>query len=220
MPISHTANILALRARALALPSLVDATSDEFAVTATGYTRSDGGSFVTDGFVEGMEVVPVGFANSTPGIASAVSASTLTIMGGRTIEAEDAGRRLDVALPPLQAWEGIVFEAPVGRWWVEEDYLPGPAFVATVGPGRQLESTPLYVLKLYSPPGYGVLAPYALADALLTHFAAMTPITLSTGDVMRVRGDVAPYRGQLTVREGYALVTVTIPLRLRTANSI
>lgn len=220
MPVNHTANILALRAHALSLLPVAVASVDELAATATGYTRSDGQSFLEDGFTAGMEVVPTGFTQTTPGVISAVTASTLTIEGGREVEALDAGRALTVGLPTLKAWESVNFEPLAGRWFMEEDYLPGPVAVATVGPVRQLESTPIYVLKLYGVPGYDVLAPYALADGLLTHFAAMTPIATSTGDVLRVRGDVAPYRSQLTVREGYALIVVTIPLRLRTANAI
>jgi len=224
MPISHTAIVLALRTHALALPAIVSSTGT-LAATAAGYTRSDGGSFVTDGWIEGMEAVPAGFTQTIPGIvAPPVTASTLPIVGGRTVQADGAGRTLSFGFPPLREWENDEFPPKVngvpvdtaGRYYVDEDYLPGPAAVRTTGPGRQVEHTPTYVLKLYSPPARGILAPYALADALLAHFAPHTALLLSTGDVLRVRGDVAPYRGQLTVREGYALIVVTIPLRLRT----
>jgi hypothetical protein len=149
-----------------------------------------------------------------------VEADMLWVLGGASAQASASGRTLSVGFPALQAWEGVDFEAVQGRWYVDEDYLPGPSAVRTTGPGRQVESTPAYVLKLYSPPGYGVLAPYALANALLGHFPPLLALFPSTGDVVRVRGDVAPYRSQLMTLNGFSLITVTLPLRLRTVNSI
>lgn len=219
MPVDHTVNILALRAHALALPAFAS-TSGTLEATATGYARADAGSFVTDGFREGMEVVPTGFTQTTPGIVSAVTASALTIVGGRTVQATGPGRTLTVGLPPLIAWEGVDFSPEAGRWYVDEDYVPGPAGRKTLGRFAQMEHYPTYFLNLYAPPNYGVLALYALADALTTRFAPETALVLTSGDVLRVRGDVAPFRGQLTTRAGYAVVPVTIPLILRTANSI
>jgi hypothetical protein len=224
MPANDAANILALRAHALALPAVARTTGVDLAATATGYVRSDGGSFLTDGFMAGMEVVPTGFTETLPGIVTSLSATSLTIAGGRDVEAAAPGRTLSVALPSLQAWENDIFPAEgtdlSNRWYVDEDYLPGPSVVRTTGPGRRVDTQPAYVLTLYGPPNFGVLAHFTLADALLNHFAPHTALFPSSGDVLRVRGDVAPYRGQLTVREGFALITVTLPLWLRTVNSI
>lgn len=220
MPVDHVANILALRAHALAMPPVALTSGVELEATATGYTRENGVGFLVDGFMAGMEVVPSGFVQTTPGVIVSVTTTTLTIDGGRTVEVMEPGKSLSVALPSLAAWENDHFAPEAGRWYVDEDYLPGPSSVQTTGPGRQVECNPGYVLKLYGPPGYGVLAHYTLADALLEHFAPMTALYPSSGDVLRVRGDVAPYRDQLRVIDGFALITVTIPLRLRTVNSI
>lgn len=229
MPVDHVANILALRAHALAMPPVALTSGVELEATATGYTRENGVGFLVDGFMAGMEVVPSGFVQTTPGVILSVTTTTLTIDGGRTVEVMEPGKSLSVALPSLVAWENDRFPprdeqgnvvSLAGRWYVDEDYLPGPSAVKTTGPGRQVECTPGYVLKLYGPPEYGVLAHYTLAGALLDHFAPMTALYPSSGDVLRVRGDVAPYRDQLRVIDGFALITVTIPLRLRTVNSI
>jgi hypothetical protein len=53
---------LALRGRVLTL-SVATTGTTSLAATATGYTRA-AGSFVTDGFKPGMEVLAAGFATS------------------------------------------------------------------------------------------------------------------------------------------------------------
>jgi hypothetical protein len=218
--ISHEQMQLAMRTHALTL-SVVTTGSVQLSATATGYARS-AGSFLTDGFRVGMELTGTSFDTAQNNAAKAITAvSALAISApGCAVEAVGA-RTLTVGLPALRAWENVPLEPIAGRPFVEEQYLPGPSRQITLGSLAQLEVTPMYVLLLYAVAnaGLGTSVPYV--DALLTLFAPGTPITLTNGDVLRVRTDVAPFRGQLRQdRPGWAVVPLTIPFRLRTANSL
>ena len=215
--IDHHAAQKALRVKLLTL-EVATTGSVQISATSTGYERATG-SFLTDGFMPGMEVSGTGFgvtANNAAKTISSVTALTITCPN-TSVEAVGA-RTLTVGLPATRAWENINIEPTRGSTWVEEEYIPGPMTKATLGPLGQLEALPLYVIKVYVPSGVGVDAARAYSDALLTLFAPSTSIT--TGAT--VRGDVAPFVGQLfqDVPPGFAVVPVSVPVRLRTANSI
>lgn len=215
---SHLAGLLALRTQALTL-SVVTTGSATLAATTTGYTRSSG-SFLTDGFATGMEITPTGFTSNPVDIVTNVTAGVLSVKTARTAESAAAGKTIAVGLPALRAWENLDFTPTAGRWFVEEDYLPGPAAQITLGRYGQIETLPQYVLKLYGMSNTGPGALYRAADALLTLFAPRTEFTCSTGDVVMVRTNPAPYRGQLIPAEaGWSAVVVTIPCLVRAANS-
>lgn len=235
---SHLAALLACRGRALTL-SVNTTGSTSLSATTTGYARA-AGSFVADGFSRGDEIAVSGFAtaaNNGQGIIKDVTAGAITldsaytvtltpagyVVAARTLvtEAAAAGRTISVGLPALRAFENVALTPVAGKPFVEEDYLPGPANQFTTGPRGWIEVTPQYVLKLYAPPNTGVTALYKAADALLTLFTPGTALTLSTGDVLRVRTDVAPYRGQLLQdAAGFAVVVITVPLRAESLNTI
>jgi hypothetical protein len=211
--VDHLANLLALRALAAGL--VVASTGEtEIEATPTGFARA-AGSFLADGFAVGMEVEPVGFASAVPAIVTGLSDLEMHTLGGQAPEAAAPSRALSVGLPSGRAWENARFTPQEGRWFAEEDYLPGPAREPVRG---IVEGEPMYVLKLYSPPEYGVAALYTVSGALLDLYRPGMQIPLSTGDVLHVRTNPAPYRGQLTQRNGRALVVVTIPTRTMTAN--
>lgn len=210
---------LACRNRLLSL-ALATTGSTTLAATATGYSRA-AGSFVTDGFVVGQEVTPAGFTQTTPAVLDAVSALTLTVRGGRDVEASGAGRTLSVGLPAFREWENVQLKPDGNRWRVKESYLPGPASQITLGSGGEIEGEPMYVVTLYGIQNTGPSALNKMADAVLALFPPRYPLSLSNGDVVRVRSDEAPYAGQITHSDipGLAAVLVTIPLRIRSANS-
>ncbi len=218
--ISHHAALLALRAQVVAL-SVVTTGSATLAATSTGYSRASG-SFVTDGFTVGMEFTPAGFAVNAVHVITAVTATLISTADTIAVETASSGRSLAVGLPTLRAWENVAFTPTAGRWYVEEDYLPGPSAQETLGSRGQVEALPQYVLKLYGTAGHGPEALYAAADALLTAFAPRTGLTLSTGDTLQVRTNPAPFRSQLLAapQGGWSVVTVTIPCRVRSANPI
>ena len=212
--IDHEATQLALRTKLLAL-EVVTTGATSLATTATGYTRSSG-SFLSQGFKPGMEILAAGFSNASSngtGVVTAVSALTLTVTaydvsytGGElkatnrtlAIDSSASGRTINVPLPAITAWENTKVQPLTGAPFVEEQYLPGPTAQITIGP--------LGAARKYT-------------DALLTLFAPRTAITVGS-DTARVRTDTGPFTGQLVrSRAGWVVTPVTFPLRLRTANS-
>ena len=217
--INHYAIQKALRAKLLAL-EVCTTGSVQISATATGYARASG-SFLTDGFVPGLEVAGTSFgesANNTAKTITSVTALALTCPGC-TVEAVGA-RTLTVGLPGNQAWENVELEPTAGDPWVEEQYVPGPMEKITLGSLGELEVLPIYAQKIYVPSGNGVGAARKYADALLTLFAPGTALTVS-GHTVVVRTQPAPYSGQLLqAGPGFATIPITVPIRVRTANSI
>lgn len=218
--INHSLIALSLRAHALTL-SVCTTGAASIAATATGFSRVTG-SFLNDGFVVGQEISTTGFivpANNGGFLIAAVDDLTLSCTG-TTAESAGVGV-ITVGLPVVQAWENIVLNPQPNQWYLEENYLPGPVTQITVGPNGELEGLPMYVLKLYAPKNTGIRAIYSVSDALLNLFAPRTAITLSSGDVVRVRTTPAPYRSQLLQADpGWAVIAITIPCLIRTPNQI
>ena len=216
--INHYLIQKALRAKLLTL-TVCTTGSVQISATATGYARASG-SFLTDGFVPGLEVAGTGFvpANNANKTLTGVTALTLTCPGNSV---EAAGTRtITAGLPSDRAWENVVFNPTTGTPFVEEVYLPGPMEAMTLGALGQLEVLPIYAPKIFVPAGSGVGAARSYADALLTLFAPRTSLTV-TGHTVTVGAVPAPYSGQLLQGlPGWAVIPVTIPLRVRTANSI
>ena len=217
--ISYAAMRLGLRTHARTLEVLTTG-SGTFAVTAVGFTRSTG-SFLADGFRKGMEVTAAGFdaSNNATHVVTAVTALLLTCTGCSGL-AERTGRTLSVALPSQQSWENRDFTPTPGTPYVEEQFIPGPSLLRSIGPGATLRVTPQYGLKVFVPEDMGSEAPDAYVDGLVQLFAPRTSIVLSTGDALRVRTDTGPFVGQLLRRkDGWVTVPVTFPLQLFTINA-
>jgi hypothetical protein len=217
--INHRSVHYALRTKLLTL-EVATVTASSIEATATGYSRASG-SFLTDGFLPGMEVTGTGFSdsdNNTAKTLTGVTATTLTCSG---CGVEAAGTRtLSVDLPQYRAWENVRFTPTTTAPWVQETYLPGPMSVIESGSLATLEVLPQYVVQVAVPQNMGMDVSRAYTDALLTLFAPGTRITVSGATVI-VRENPAPYVGQL-IRDdqGFAVAPVTIPLRLTTANTV
>lgn len=211
--------LVALRNRVLSVAGPTTG-SITLSVTSTDYVRASG-SFITDGFVVGMEVTGAGCSvagNNGAHRVTAVAALSLSCDGLAT-EASASGKTVSVGLPALRAWENIDFTPTAGRWFVEEDYLPGPAVQETLGPQGQVETLPEYVLRLYGLENTSTAALYKLANALLEHLPPRHNLVLSDGNVVVIRTNPAPYRGQLLrTKDGWAMVSVVFPCRVRSAN--
>lgn len=210
----------AIRSRA---ESLVVATTGSASLSATGagYARTTG-SFVTDGFVVGMELVPTGFAQTTPGVVTAVSATLLTIDGGRTAQAASSGRSLAVGLPTLRVYQNRKLAPTNLRVYVTEELVQGATGVKTLfaRSGRFQEEW-LSFWTLYGIAGTGDDAMLAWVDAFKRLFTAGTRFTLSDGNTADVRRDVTVKNGQiLPVDGGWARCTITIPLIGSTTNAV
>lgn len=194
--------------------------SQTLSATATGYARTSG-SFVTDGFLVGMEVTPTGFTQTTPGLITAVSASALAVSSGRTVQAAGAGRTLAVGLPALRAYENTPLTPTVGRNYVTDEWVPGGASLETMpaANGFLLEDG-LSVWKWYGQPGVGADALDVSIRTFMLLFTPGTTLTLSDGSKLAVRGDTAVKRSSIIPLTSWAVVTVTIPWRAWTRNAI
>lgn len=218
--IDHEGIQLALRARLLTL-TVADTGSMSLGATTTAYTRATG-SFLTDGFRVGMEVDATGFVAANNGLAviTQLTATVMTVDKTLTTQAASAGRQLVAGLPSRQAWENLAFPPDTGKPYVEEQYVPGPMGQETVGPLGQLEVFPLYNVQVHVPENVGIGAAARYADTLIDLFTPRTAMAVGS-DTLRVRTDTGPFRGQLRrFVPGFAVVPVTVPLRLRTPNSI
>lgn len=101
--------------------------------------------------------------------------------------------------------------------YLETDFIPATAQLITIGRSGEVERTGLYVLRLYSASGQaGTMDD--LADDVLALFPHTADFTYN-GAVVRIRGDIAPWRGLVTVgTAGRSYVTITIPWRTRSAD--
>jgi hypothetical protein len=218
--ISHYDYQLALRQKLLTL-EVATTGSISIEATATGYTRATG-SFITDGFAVGMEVVGTGFSDADNNEAKTITAVTALTMDADGCAVEAAGSRtLSVALPEIRLWENIPATPIMDRPYVTEQYLPGPTLKETLGTFAELELRPMYVVTIHAVANRGLAAAAKYADAILELFAPGTAMTATNGDTLRVRNDVGPYRGQLLQESpGWAFVPVNIPLRVRSTNSV
>jgi hypothetical protein len=227
--VDHDTIRVAMRAPLLALV-VCSTGAIALSATATGYARPDG-SFITDGFVAGMEVTPAGFAANTVGVITYVSALELRIAGGRAIEAQAPARSLTVALPRVRAWEGFPasdVDTPTadeevirGRPYIDEQYVPGPAVGGGIGPYMRIFAEPMYLPRVFVPEGYGSGAASKYADKILALYPPGNIIPLPNGDTIHVRGRPAPFPGQLLPDgKGNAGILCTVPLRCQSLNSI
>lgn len=220
--INHGAMRLAMRAKLVTLV-VCSTGAVQLSATATGYARAVG-SFLTDGFLVGMELAGLGFvagANNAPHTITAVDALTITC--ANTVVEVVGARTLTVGLPSTVALENSALAAGTRVPYWEEQYIPGPEARGSIGPNARLIATPMFAPRVYVPANTGAYAADAYADAIKALFPPGLALpALANGDVLKVRGDVAPFRGQLMQGEpGFCCVPVTIPFRCNNAvNSI
>jgi len=218
--INHYAANKACRVKLLTL-EVATTGSVQISATSTGYARASG-SFLNDGIVSGMEVTGVGFGesgNNTAKTITSVTAATITSPG--TVVEAAGSRVLKVVLPLQRAWENKPLDPANRSPYVQEEYIPGPMTKISVGALGQLEILPLYVMKIFVPSNTGMGAARSYSDALLTLFAPGTSLTVADASAV-VRSDVAPFVGQFfqDATPGFGVVPVSVPIRIRTANSI
>jgi hypothetical protein len=226
--VDHRSVLAALRAR---LATLVVCTTGAttLSATPTGYARTTG-SFFTDGFAPGMELLASGFAlaaNNGRSIVITVAALTLTVrkVGGTSTDAAAAGRTLSVGVPAAFGPANTDLVGVHGVPSLEEEYKAGPLDVRSIGPQAAILALPTYILNVcFDDDGpveaIGTDAPYRYAGAILALFPPELLMPLSTGEFLRVRADQAPYQDDLPRDTTGSVVVITIPLRVQTYNSI
>lgn len=218
---------LALRNRALSV--VVAATgAATLAATSTGYTRA-AGSFVTDGFLPGMELDSAGFAvtgNNGAHVITAVAALTLTCTGCAADPAA-AARTLTVGLPALRSFENVTLTPVTGRPYFDEDFVPATSeLLSFPAAGGTVEEDGLYMLKVYGLPNKDILALRKVVHALALLFTPGTVLTAGSGTV-RVRGGSGPMSGgsgpqtgQIIPLTNHAVLILTVPWRAYSVNVI
>lgn len=215
--LDHDDALRALRTHLLAMPNIATTGSATIGATKSAFARN-AGSFITDGFVAGMEALPSGFSNNTPcGIKKVTDLGMDLRQEDRTIEAAASGRSLTVQLPYLKSWENRKAKPDANLWFLEEEYIAGPTTQVTLS---EYDNFPTYVIKLYGFTNTGSQALNKVAKGVLTHFKPSTAIAINGGaNHLRVRGRPSPFAGQiLQDGEGYAFIVLTIPVRVRTLN--
>jgi hypothetical protein len=210
---------LALRNRALSLVVCTTG-STSLSATATGYARA-AGSFLTDGFYVGMEILTAGFAANGYRVLRGVTASALTTNPVPAVESAAGGRTISVGLPALRAWENVTFDPTVGRPYLEEDFVPATErLLSAPAAGGEVEETGLYALKWYGIAGTDILALRTSVHALKALFTPGTKMTAGS-HVVRVRTDTGPQTGQiLPLTGGWSVLTLAIPWWALSTNTI
>jgi hypothetical protein len=208
--LDQTAATLALRNRAL---SLVVATtgSQTLSATANGYARSSG-SFLADGFADGMEFVPFAFSDVTPKVIESVTALSIVTTTATTAQGASAGRSLTVGFPATQSLDNRRCKPIAGRPYTEEEFVPGPSrLLSAPAAGGEYESTGLYIIKIYGLSDTGIGGIRKMADALLALFTPGTKLTAGAYAI-RPRGDTAAWAGQILPQgNGWSVCSVTVP---------
>lgn len=214
--LDHLAAREALRARALTLVVATTGTM-ELGATTAGYTRT-AGSFLSDGFAAGMEVVPAGFPTNAAKMIESVTDTLVTITGGLSSSvAAASGRALTVGLPVARQWENTqtpYTTTPGVRPYIAEQWVPATGDSAA-DEFAMVADTGMYVLTWYGLANKGVLAMYRQMKALRNLFPP--GLNLAVGDDsdwLRILGTPGPSIGQLIPLEnGYVTSTLRIPWR-------
>lgn len=217
--IDTTAATFALRNRARTL-TVCTTGSTTLSATATGYARA-AGSFLTDGFVPGMEITPSGFATNTVDVLTSVTALTLTTANARTVEASASGRTISVTLPVNVAWDNIALDPPSGRPYLTEELVPATNTLITLPASTgTLEETGLYVLTWYGLSDRDTGSIRSCVDALKALFSPGTTVTAGS-NIVRVRTDTSVRASQLIPQgNGWTACVLTVPWKTRTTNAI
>lgn len=226
--LDHEAAAVAMRTR---LRSVSIATTGTMALAATssGYSRSDGGSFITDGFRIGQEFLPAGFATNARHVITDVTASAITTPDTITVEASAAGRSLTVDLPETRVWEnvkpmraGVVFaDGPTaGRPYVSDEWVPGTHEQVTFPANNaRAEETGQYIVTVFGISDTGTAGIRSYTEAIAALFTPGTTITVGS-DVVRIqkRGARA---GQITpIANGWSYSQIVIPWYAETTNAV
>lgn len=185
--------------------------------TSAGFARATG-SFLGDGFAPGMEIVPVGFSapNNAAAIIDTVSALSMTIAGGRAVQAAAGARSLSVGLPQLRQWQGTqnpTINAPGTIPFVVEQWVPG----ATNDDGAIID-TGFYVVTWNALPNRGIIATFRQMQAIRNLFPPGFSVYVGA-DKVRVTGSPAPqFSAPVRIATGYEMSTIRIPWRAVTTN--
>lgn len=121
-------------------------------------------------------------------------------------------------IPPKaqRAFENKDFQPTPGTPYLEESFVPASGVLPGLSRGPVV-AFGLYVVKIYGIAKSGITAIGDVVDAILAAFpAGLTFAQLTNGDSVRIRGNPAPWAGQiLPQNDGFAVCTITVPFRVQ-----
>jgi hypothetical protein len=219
----------AMRLRAASVVAVTTGLINDLYATTEGYRRNSG-SFISDGFANGMEVTAIGYnANNnatTTGkmIKGQVLAGLLPIDGGLDPQTVVAGRKITVGIPKDQRWENAESNpnqpAPgirpyIGDQWGDTTFR----FVAGPKQGGHIEEEGVYYITWYGIANIGIPALYRPIAAIKALFTPGTQVTAGSLFIrVRVEG---PRTGQLKrLANGMAYIQLAIPWRCASINQV
>jgi hypothetical protein len=150
-----------------------------------------------------------------------VTALTLTIQNGRTVETAASGRSLTVGLPAHRVIENMDYTPDPTRQYVELEFVPATQSLRSFpAEGGVVEITGLYIVRWYGLAETGTAGLRTCITALAALFSPGTTLT-SGSTIARVRGDLSPFPSSISNRApGFALSVLTIPWRCYAVNAV
>lgn len=158
----------AVRERALTLSLATTGTLTNVSAAGSAYTRGSG-SFVTNGFKVGDEIVASGFGQSGNNGRALITALTATVMTvDRALTTESAGASVSIASGFWQgrSWEGRPFTPVTGVPYISEQLRAVYSQVRALGKGGTVAHRFASVFRLNYPAGTGTNPIDRMAGAL------------------------------------------------------
>lgn len=190
---------------------------------ATGYMGA-AATFDKSVFAIGMEVLPTGFPQTTPGVITSFTDTQLNIKNGRTVAAAAGSRSLVVGLPSQRAWTPG-FQETVGIPFVEDEFTVTTRSRDAIGDSEE-DLTGYYYIRPYCVAGVGDEAIDRYTKSMLALYPIGHVFVLADGSVLRIRGyagpgDVAPVASgsPLPYNTSWRVLPVAIPWRLTTPSA-
>jgi hypothetical protein len=219
--IDHGAAALAFRNRILTL-SVATTGSTTLSATALGFARASG-SFITDGFYQGMEVAGTGFssANNAAKVITGVTAQFLTIAGGCTAQSATAGRTLTVGVPSHRTWTNKDFTKVAGYPYSLGVYSPSTKkLTAFPAQGGSVTQTGEYVFTYYALQGCDEVGIWKFTGAIEALFTPGTTFTAGSHTI-RVSTESSTEVGDIMpLGDGWSTVQVKIPWWAMSINAV
>lgn len=138
---------------------------------------------------------------------------TTTILSHTAVQLALRTRLQTVSGLPSVSYEGKAFTPATGTAYVAESLVPATQTKVGISTEGTCWWTGLYVVTYYGLQNHG-LTPSTMADAVLAKFAPALTVTATDGTVIRIRSNPAPWRNQVRVMDGRAVVTINVPYEI------
>lgn len=215
----HTNLVSAIRERLIATVKATTGSVATLSVTGSVIARSSG-SFVTDGFGQGDEIVVAGFttgANNGRALITSMTATTLTVDKSFTTEAAGGSRTVIAGIPVGRAYEGEAFVPAggptLGQPYISDAYNVLPSEQVGIGSGGLEAHNMQAIFGLFYPVSCGRLAISRMAGLLRTRFRPGTPLFYGGESGILMAASVS---GRVMSEPNWLSMTVTATVSART----